>query len=89
MDEHGGLYEVTPRDAGFDQDIVDILDANTLRHNIEHLISLSVLTVEDLDYVCEDESSRIPFEQSRDHWIHQAFKLCCYVFPRSPIIDSS
>ncbi|ORY02130.1 hypothetical protein BCR34DRAFT_667768 [Clohesyomyces aquaticus] len=89
MNEYGKFFDVKPCHTGLHQDIVNLLDPNTLKRSIEHLISLSIITVEDSAYVCEDESSRISFEESKGHWVHQAFRLCCYVFPRSPIVDSS
>jgi hypothetical protein len=89
MNEYGSFLEVTPCHTGLRQDIVDLLDPNRLKHSIEHLISLSIITVEDSAYICEDESAHISFEESKGHWLHQAFRLCCYVFPRSPIVDSS
>ena len=87
IDMRGELYEVTPQDAGVDQDLARLLDGTTLGQIINHLVSLALIKLEDTAYVCQDESTRILFEQSRDYWIRQAFILSCYVFPRGPSID--
>lgn len=87
IDKGGEQYDVTPHSAGLDQDLVHLLDATKLKQSIEHLISLSKISVQDTAYVCQDESGREFFEQFRDYWIRQAFMLCCYVFLRSPCID--
>ena len=88
IDMRGKLYKVTPKLAGVDQDLARLLDGTKLKQTVDHLVSLSVIGSQDRDYVCRDESSRVLFKQSRDYWIHQAFMLCCYVFPRGPNIDS-
>ena len=87
INRRGEPYEVTPAYAGLDQDLVHLLDVTKLKQSIEYLTSLSIISVQDTAYVCQNESARGLFEQSRDYWIRQAFMLCCYVFPRSPIID--
>ena len=83
----GELYEVTSQDAGVDQDLACLLDGTTLEQIVNHLVSLSLISPQDTAYVCQDESTRILFERSKDYWIRQAFIFCCYVFPRGPSID--
>ena len=83
----GELYEITPQYAGVDENLARLLDGTKLKHIIDHLSSLSLITLQDTAYVCQDETSRILVEQSKHYWIHQAFMLCCYVFPRGPNID--
>jgi hypothetical protein len=87
IDMRGELYEVTPKFAGVDQDLARLLNRTKLKQTIDHLVSLSLISLQDTAYVCQDESTRGLFEQSRAYWIRQAFMLCCYVFPRGPSID--
>lgn len=87
LEKDGKQVETIPQDAGLDQNLVHVLDAAKLRQSIEHLISLSAISARGTGYVCQDQSVRELFEQSRKHWIDQAFMLCCYIFPRSPGID--
>ena len=87
VDKCGEIYEATSHHAGLDHDLVRLLDATRLKQGIEHLISLSIIGEEESVYVCQDGSARVLFEQSREYWICQAFMLCCFVFPRNPIID--
>jgi hypothetical protein len=89
INKHGEIYEVKLHDTGLSQDLINLLDATTLRQSIGSLISLSIISVQESVYICQQESARISFEQSKGYWIHQAFTLCCYVFPRSPMIDPS
>jgi hypothetical protein len=89
MNQHGKPCQVTASHAGLHPDIMNLLDAKVLSRNIEHLISLSNIHVIDSSYVCNDELARNAFYQAKEHWLREAFRLCCYVFPRSPIIDSS
>jgi hypothetical protein len=87
IDMRGELYEVTPKFAGVDQDLSRLLDGTNLKQTIGHLVSLSLIILQDTAYICQDESTRVLFEQSRSYWIRQAFMLCCYVFPRAPSIE--
>ncbi len=87
VDKFGEQYETISRYPGLDQDLAYLLDATKLKQNIDHLNSLSIISMQDTVYVCQHEVARGVFEQSRDYWIRQAFMLCCYVFPRSPSID--
>ena len=84
FDEDGKQCEVTPQYAGLDPALIDLLDATKLRQSLEHLISHSTISVQGTSYVCQDESARDFFEKFREYWIHQAFILCCCIFPRSP-----
>lgn len=86
-DNFGEQCEATLRYPGLDQDLAYLLDATRLKQYIDYLNSLSIISTQDTAYVCQDEIARELFEQSRDYWIHQAFTLFCYVFPRSPSID--
>jgi hypothetical protein len=76
IDKDGKQFEVTPHCAGLDQDLIDLLDAKTLRQSIEHLISLSTINVQGTAYVCQDESARELFEQSREFG---SVELSCFV----------
>jgi len=90
--ECGEMYEVTLRDTGLHQDLVNVFDATILERSIEGLISHSAIGLQESDrevYFCRDKSAQTLFEQSKDYWIHQAFTLLCYVFPRNPIIEAS
>ncbi|KAF2871072.1 hypothetical protein BDV95DRAFT_53848 [Massariosphaeria phaeospora] len=89
MNQHGKPCQVTASHAGLHPDIMDLLDAKVLSRNIEHLISLSIIHVIDSSYVSNDELARNAFYQAKEHWLREAFRLCCHVFPRSPIIDPS
>lgn len=87
IDNFGEQCEAISRYPGLDQDLAYLLDATKLKQNIDHLNSLSIISIQDTAYVCQYEVAREFFEQSRDYWIRQAFMLCCYTFPRSPSID--
>ncbi|MCJ1423578.1 hypothetical protein MMC29_001462 [Sticta canariensis] len=87
IDNFGEQCEAISRYPGLDQDLASLLDATKLKQNIDHLNSLSIISIQGSTYVCQDEVAREFFEQSRDYWIRQAFMLCCYVFPRTPSID--
>jgi hypothetical protein len=93
--EHGEFNEVTPQDAGLHQDLVGLLsDGTKLKENVEELVSLSIIhnkaSTDGLQtYSCESELARTLYDQNRAYWIHRAFELCCYVFPRDQILESS
>ena len=87
IDMRGELYEVIPQDAGVDQNLAPLLDGKNLEQTIGHLVSVSLISLQDTVYVCQDESTRPLFDQSRDYWIRQAFMLYCYIFPRGLGID--
>ena len=65
IDLRGELYEVTPQIAGVDQDLVRLLDDTELKRIIDHLVSLFLISLQDTVYVCQNESTRILFEQSK------------------------
>ena len=93
--EHGELDKVTPYDAGLHGDLVNLLSNVTeLQQCIEELISLSIISSkvssEGLQtYTCQYQPAQILYDQNRAHWINLAFELCCYVFPRDQILESS
>ncbi|KAG9240414.1 hypothetical protein BJ878DRAFT_483873 [Calycina marina] len=92
--EHGEFCEVTPHGAGLRGDLVDLLsDDAKLKQSIENLVSLSIISEVSKDglqaYTCRDKPARVSYNQNRAYWIHRAFELCCFVFPRSEILDSS
>jgi len=92
--EHGEFCEVTPHGAGLHGDLMDLLsDDAKLKQSIENPISLSIISEVSRDglqaYTCRDEPARVSYNQNRAYWIHRAFELCCYVFPRSQILDLS
>jgi hypothetical protein len=93
--ECGEAREITQHDAGLHQDLLDLLlDRTKLYQTIERLISLSIISEEAstdgmIHYVCRRESARSSYEQNKARYIHQAFKLCCYVFPRKRSGDPS
>ena len=89
IDMRGELYEVIPQDAGVDQNLAPLLDGKKLEQTMDHLVSVSLISLQGTTYICQDESTRLLFDQSRDYWIRQAFMLYCYVFPRSLGIDPS
>jgi hypothetical protein len=93
--EYGEAREITQHDAGLHQDLLDLLsDRTKLNRTIERLSSLSIISEEastdgTICYVCRCESARSSYEQNKARYIHQAFELCCYVFPRKRSGDSS
>jgi hypothetical protein len=94
-DEYGHAGEVTAHDTGMHEDLACFLFSGVrLQQAIRALISCSTLATEGLTddvkaYVCQSEAARVSFEESSDYWIHRAFELCCYVFPRNDIIEPS
>ncbi|KAF1354394.1 hypothetical protein EJ07DRAFT_158546 [Lizonia empirigonia] len=88
MDEQGAWYEVPLSNSGLGQGIVKHLDINVLTSNLESLVAVSMITVHDSSYIYGDQPAWISSEQFRGYWINQAFRFCCYVFPRGPILDS-
>jgi len=93
--EYGEFVEVTPQDAGLHRDLVDLLsDETKLKQDVEELISQSIIhkevSADSLQtYTCQHEPARILYNQNKVYWIHRAFELCCYVFPRNQILESS
>ncbi|KAH8674440.1 hypothetical protein BGZ60DRAFT_404034 [Tricladium varicosporioides] len=93
--ESGEFDEITIQDAGLHEDLVDLLsDRTKFKRNVEGLVSQSMIHKEISrggfqTYTCQCELARISYEQNRAYWIHQAFDLCCYIFPRSQILEPS
>ncbi len=87
-DRHGVEHETTLQHAGLNAHLRELLsDEKKLWRAIERLLSLSVVGVEESDgmetYICGWESAQFPYDWSRSYWIHQAFEIFCYAFPRS------
>jgi hypothetical protein len=93
--EHGEFEEVTPQDAGLHQDLVCLLSNEAkLKQHIEELISQSMIHKERSTgglqtYTCRYELGRNAYDQNKAYWIQRGFELCCYVFPRDQILESS
>jgi len=92
-DRHGVEHGTTPQHAGLNANLRELLsDERKLRQAIERLLLLSVVGVEELDgmetYICRWESAQFPYDRTRSYWIHQAFEIFCYAFPRSQIEHS-
>ena len=93
--EDGQMHEVTPHDTGLHQDLVVLFsDGTKLKQIIEELVTSSIISIEGSTdgaetYICQCESARISYDQNRVYWIHQAFELCCYVFPRDYMVHCS
>ncbi len=93
--EHGEFEEITPQDAGLHRDLVCLL-SNEARFewHIEELVSQSIIYKERSitglqTYTCQYEPGRDVYNQNKIHWIQLGFELCCYVFPRDQILESS
>lgn len=93
--KHGEFEKVTPRDASLHWDMVDLLsDETKFKQDVEELVSRSVIHKEGSGadpqtYTCQSEPARTMYHQNKAYWIYQAFELCCYVFPRDQILESS
>ena len=86
-DRHGMEHETTLQHGSLDAHLRELLsDEKKLWQAIERLLSLSVINLEEWDgvetYICGWESAQFPYDQSRAYWIHQAFGIFCYAFPR-------
>ena len=87
---HGVERRTTLQHAGLDAHLKELLsDERKLWKAIERLLLLSVVSVEELDgietYICGWESTQFPYDRTRSYWVHQAFEIFCYAFPRSQI----
>lgn len=77
VDMYGKHYEVTPKAAAVDSVLTDLLEKVVLEQAMDYLISQAQISLRDGIYICEDEPSRVFFEQRKDYWTCQAFALCC------------
>ena len=93
--ELGEFEEVAPQDVGLHKDLVDLLsDATKLTQDIEELVLRSILYIEGSPnrpqtYICHDEPAQNEYYCNRAYWTDRAFEMCCYVFPRDQILESS
>ncbi len=93
--EYGEFQEVTPQDAGLYRDLVCLLlNEAKLKQHIEELVSQSIIHKEQSagglqTYTCQYEPGRKVYDQNRAYWIYRGFELCCYIFPRDQILESS
>ena len=87
-DRHGMEHQTTLQHCSLNLHLRELLsDDSRLWQAIERLLLLSVISVEESDgvetYICEWGSAQFPCDQTRAYWIHQAFEIFCYAFPRS------
>ena len=95
LGEKGEIRELAPGEAGLDRNLASLLsNKSRLQQSLDRLVSCSVVGQEEsmnglTSYVCYCDSTRVAFGQDTCYWMHRAFELLCYVFPRSEVIDPS
>ncbi|KAF2189903.1 hypothetical protein K469DRAFT_50042 [Zopfia rhizophila CBS 207.26] len=90
-DERGVEYETKPQHASCSTHLRNLFsEKKKFWQVVEHLVSLAVIGVEELDgmetYICGWESAEFLYNRRKSYWIEQALGLFCYIFPRSPAV---